>query len=314
MFLPRRIQKQSGRYSRVDGIPYALPVDSKGAPAMVAAFTVDARRAANLLPGNELHPLRLSRDRAVLLISVIDYRHTDIGAYIEFSIALACTHGPRPAPPLLPLLFQKRFGLGQYVVDLPVNTEVSVKGGKGIWGMPKHLARLDFQMEDGSVSSRYEEGGQQAVRVRIERPKFAWLPLKMAAVNYCAFRGMLMKSTIYFRGRFGFRMGKRAWGTLELGDHPRVQALRDLSISPRAFLTGFFPASSGVLDDHFEAWFLTQPTLPDATYPEGLESVVDLGQDQTPMPPPESNGQPPRALQEAVPPGEARTPRGESRP
>ncbi|WP_434300139.1 acetoacetate decarboxylase family protein [Corallococcus exiguus] len=307
MFLPRRIQTQYGRYSRVDDIPYALPVDSKGAPAMVAAFTVDARRAAALLPGNELHPLRLSRDRGVLLVSVIDYKRTDIGAYIEFSIALACTHGRRPSPPLLPLLFQKRFGVGQYVVDLPVNTEVSVKGGKGIWGMPKHLARLDFRVENGSVSSRYEEGGQQAVRVRIERPKLAWLPLRMAAVNYCAFRGMLMKSTIYFRGRFGFRVGKRAWGTLEVGDHPRVQVLRELSISPRPFLTGFFPSSSGVLDDHFEAWFLTQPTLPPDTYPEGLESVVDLGQDQTPMPDPESDGAPPRVLQAVAPlPEEAR--------
>lgn len=301
MFLPRRIQRQSGRYSRVDDIPYALPVNSKGAPALMAAFTVDARRVANLLPGNELHPLRVSRERSVLLISVIDYKETDIGAYIEFSIGLACTHGHRPAPPLLPLLFPKHFGVGQYVVDLPVNTEVSVKGGKGIWGMPKHLARLDFRMENGSVSSRYEEGGQQAVRVRIERPKRAWLPLRAAAVNYCAFRGMLMKSSIYFRGRFGFRFGRRAWSTLELGDHPRVQALRDLSIAPRAFFTGFFPASSGVLDDHFEAWFLTQPTLPAATYPEGLESVVDLGQGQTPMPPPESDRMRTGGLQEVRP-------------
>jgi hypothetical protein len=301
MFLPRRIQRQSGRYSRVDGIPYALPVNSKGSPAMMAAFTVDARRAAALLPGDELHPLRVSRERGVLLISVIDYKDTDIGAYIEFSIALACTHGRRPAPPLLPLLFSKRFGVGQYVVDLPVNTEISVKGGKGIWGMPKHLARLDFRQERGSVSSRYEEGGLKAMRVRIERPRFAWLPVRMAAANYCAFRGMLMKSYIYFRGKFGFRLGKRAWATLELGDHPRVQPLRDLSISPRAFFTGFFPASSGVLDDHFEAWFLAEPSLPATTYPEGLESVVDLGQDQTPMPPPESDGVRAGVLQDARP-------------
>ncbi|WP_223632239.1 acetoacetate decarboxylase family protein [Corallococcus sp. EGB] len=313
MFLPRRIQQQSGRYSRVDDIPYVLPVDSKGAPAMWAAFTVDARRAASLLPGNELHPLRVSRDRSVLLLSVIDYLRTDIGAYIEFSIALACTHGRRLAPPLLPLLFQKRYGAGQYVVDLPVNTEVSVKGGKGIWGMPKHLARLDFRMEDGSVSSRYEEGGQLAVRLRIERPRFAWLPLRMAAVNYCAFRGMLMKSTLYFRGRFAFRVGRRARGTLELGDHPRVQALRALGISPRPFFTGFFPASSGVLDDHFESWFLTQPSPPLDTYPEGLRSVVDLGQDPTPMPPPESVGAPLKVLQTEGPLPDAH-PSGDARP
>ncbi|RKH12200.1 acetoacetate decarboxylase [Corallococcus sp. CA053C] len=297
MSIPKRIKKQAGRYSRVDDIPYELPVNSQGSPALVAAFTVDARRAASLLPGNELHPLRVTRDRGVLLITVIDYRVTDIGAYIEFSVALACTHGLRPAPPLLPLLFRKHYGVGQYVIDLPVNTEVSVKGGKGIWGMPKHLARLDFHIEDGTVSSRYMEGGQQAVHVSIERPKMAWLPLRAAAANYCAFRGLLMKSYIYFRGRFGFRLGRWAKAVLELGDHPRVRPLKELGISDRPLFTGFFPSTNGVLDDHFEAWFLTQPSLPEHTYPEGLESVVDLGQGQTPMPPPDLDGMPPTNVQ-----------------
>ena len=292
MFIPKRIKKQSGRYSRVDGIPYSLPVNSEGSPALVAAFTVDARRAASLLPGNELHPLRVTRDRGVLLVTVIDYRSTDIGAYIEFSIALACTHGLRPSPPLLPLLRRKHYGVGQYVIDLPVNTEVSVKGGKGIWGMPKHLARLDFRIEDGTVSSRYAENGQQAVHVVIERPGRAWLPLRAAAANYCAFRGLLMKSSIYFQGRFGFRFGRWAKAVLELGDHPRVRPLKELGISPHPLFTGFFPSTNGVLDDHFEAWFLTQPSPPETTYPEGLESVVDLGQGQDPMPPPEANGAP----------------------
>lgn len=283
---PSRIQTQSGRYSRVDGIPYELPINSRASPVLLAAFTIDAEQAARLLPGNELHPLRVSRGKGVLLVTVIDYRATDIGAYIEFSIAIACTRGPRPSRPWLPLIFQKRHGLGQYVFDLPVNTEVSVKGGKGIWGMPKHLANLDFHIQDGTVSSRYDEGGQRAVRIEIDRPRRAWLPLRAAAVNYCAFRGMLFKSYIYFRGRFGFRLGKRACARLVIGDHPRIRPLRALGISRRAFFTGFLPASRGVLDDHFETWFLSQPTLPAETYPEGLESVVGLGQGKTPQPPP----------------------------
>ena len=283
---PRRIDTQTGRFSRVDGIPYELPINSKGSPALLAAFTIDAQKAARLLPGDELHPFRISRKKGVLLVTVIDYRVTDIGAYIEFSIAIACTFGPRKPLPLVPLLFQKKYGLGQYVFDLPVNTEVSVKGGKGIWGMPKHLANLDFIIQDGTVSSRYDEGGKQAVRIEIDRPRKAWLPLRAAAANYCAFRGMLMKSYIYFRGKLGFRLGRRAKARLFIGDHPRVQPLKDLGISDRALFTGFFPQTHGVLDDHYEAWFLSHPTLPADTYPEGLESVFHLGQDQTPMPPP----------------------------
>jgi hypothetical protein len=135
---PARIKDETGLYSLVDGIPFQLPVESHHSPALMAAFSVDTEAAAGLLPGQELHPLRLPGGRSALLITVIDYTSTNIGRYIEFSVALAVTQGRRPPPPLLALLLQKHYGLGQYVYDLPVSTEISVKGGKGIWGMPKH--------------------------------------------------------------------------------------------------------------------------------------------------------------------------------
>jgi len=282
--MPRRLMRQAGRYSKVDGIPYKLPVNSESSPALMAAFTVDATKAAALLPGNELHPLRLGGNKGILMVTVIDYRKTVIGPYIEFSIALACTQGRKPAPPLLPLLFQKHYGLGQYVLDLPVSSEISVKGGKGIWGMPKHQANLDFRIGDRTVSSEYDKDGQLAVKIEIDRPARAWLPLRASGTNYCGFRGMLMKSYIYFHGKFGFRFGRRAAARLIIGTHPRAQFLKGLGISEKPLFVGFLPASSGVLDDHFECWFLSSPTMP--SQPEGLESVVNLGLSQAWLPPP----------------------------
>src|SRR5207247_11372434 len=128
-------------------------------------------------------------------------RGTHIGRYIEFSVAIACTHGARGAPPLVPVLplVQRLYGTDQYVVDLPVSSEISVKGGKGIWGMPKHQANLDFVIAQQTVSSQYDKDGQFAMKIEIERPQKAWLPFSMAATNYCQYRGMLMKSSIYFK-------------------------------------------------------------------------------------------------------------------
>jgi len=290
--MPRRIKQQTGRFSKVDGIPYELPINSRASPALMAAFTIDAREAAALLPGNEVHPLRLWGNKGVLFVTVIDYRDTDIGPYIEFSIAIACTHGRKPAPPLLPLLFQKHYGLGQYVVDLPVSSEISVKGGKGIWGMPKHQANLDFRISKQTISSQYELDGQLAVRIEIDQPGKAWLPLSASGANYCQFRGMLMKSFIYFHGKFAFRLGKKAAARLTLGDHPRAAPLKKLGIAPKPFFSGFFPESSGVLDDHFESWFLSYPKLP-AEQPEGLESVAGLGLSQKWLTPPSAAGRQP---------------------
>ena len=56
--MPKRIDAETGRYSLVDGIPFQLPVASHHSPALMAAFTHRRRKAAALLPGRELHPLR----------------------------------------------------------------------------------------------------------------------------------------------------------------------------------------------------------------------------------------------------------------
>jgi hypothetical protein len=283
-----RLRRESGRHALVDAIPFTLPVASHESPALMAAFTTEARAAAELLPGDEVHPLRVWGERALLLISVVDYRSTNIGRYIEFSLAIACTHGPRPAPALLPALplAQRLHGTGQYVIDLPVSSEVSVKGGKGIWGMPKHQANLDFVIAARKVSSQYDLDGQLCVRIEVDRPRFEALPLSLATSNYCAFRGMLMKSNISFRGRAGFNLPLTRSARLQVGEHPRVQALKRLGISSRPLLCGYFPSTEGILDDHIDSWFLSYKAPP-STVPEGLESVAGLGQSQEWLAPPQ---------------------------
>ncbi|MEJ3745860.1 acetoacetate decarboxylase family protein [Actinomycetes bacterium KLBMP 9797] len=231
--VPRRQRRLRGRHALVDGIAFRMPVSSEDTPALMAGFPIDGRGAARLLPGGELHPLRLPGGRGVLLVTVINYVRTDIGPYIEFSLAIACTHGPRPAPPLLPALLRGAFGTGQYVLDLPVSTEVSVKGGKGIWGMPKHQANLSFTVDDAMVASQYDADGRLGCRIEIDRPPRTGLPLNAGAVNYCTFRGLLVKSSVYVQGTADVAVGRRAGARLFLGDTPNVAPLRSLEIGTR---------------------------------------------------------------------------------
>lgn len=283
MNIPARIERLGGEHSLVDAIPFHLPVVSSEASALIAVFPVDAERAARLLPGKELHPLRLW-NKALLVVTVLDYRKTTIGSYIEYSIAIACTHTKAPAPPLLPALFSEYYDVGQYVIDLPVSSEISVKGGKGIWGMPKHQASLDFKVGKQRISAQYDLDGELATYVEIEHPGKAWFPVTMGAANFCAFRGMLMKSLIYFRGKTAFRLFGCARARFVVGDHPRVAPLKALGAGDPLF-TAFIPLCSGTLDDHLEAWFVTESSAPRVPM-EGMESVVNLGQGQAWPPPP----------------------------
>ncbi len=287
--VPHRQERLRGQHAVVDGIKYAMPVNSDDSPVLMAAFPINKRAAAAILPGTELRPFSLG-GKGLLVVTVVNYKSTDIGKYIEYSLAIAVTHGARPVPPLLPLLFQKTFRLGQYVVDLPVSTEVSVKGGKGIWGMPKHRASLDFVVTDSTVSAQYDDAGTLGCFIEIERPKPLGIPLKLAASNYCAFRGMLMKSDIYFEASGDIAVGSDAKARLVLGDAPGVAPLKALQPADKPLFTAYLPEAHGVLDDHYEAWFLTAATAEDAARIPGgdpLDSVVGLGQGQEWLPGPD---------------------------
>jgi len=285
--IPRRIRDYTGRHALVDGIPFTLPVAGHETPALFAMFKINADRAKALLPGTELHPLRVW-NKGLLIVSVMDYRHTTIGKYIEFSVGIACTRGRRPAPRLLPGLLPNLFRAGQFVVNLPVSSEISVKGGKGIWGMPKEQGSLDYRIGNDTVSSQYDIDGRLGIRITIPRPRSAWLPLSVGAANYCAFRGMIWKSSIYFKSRVGFQLMPKS-GELLIGDHPKVQALKTLEIDPRPVAIAFIPSAEGVLDDHLEGWFYSDEA-PITKAPEGLESVANLGLGQDWPPPPRAQG------------------------
>jgi len=285
MGVPKRVKKYSNRYALVDGIPYVMPVNCVDSPVLMAGFQINADKAKKFLPGNEIHPFRLWNGKGLLLITVINYLKTSIGKYIEFSIAIACTHGLKPAPRLIPGLLMKTYGTGQYVVDLPVSTEVSVKGGKGIWGMPKHQANLKYEVTDKMASSQYEVDGQFAMRIEVDRPPREWLKLNIGATNFCEFRNMLMASYIYFKGKAGLQLFRKASARLYIGDHPNTAPLRDLEIDGNPFFTMFIPKANGILDDHFDCWFMTYDKAP-TKMPEGMESVVNLGLSEEWLPAP----------------------------
>lgn len=276
MGYPRRIRWLDGRYSNVDGIPFTMPVRTWASPALVATFTIDAAKAQEMMPGEELHAWSF-RGRGLLIIAVVNYQDTTIGKYVEFCIGVLATRGRSRSGPLAPLVLRKRYGTGVYIYDLPVSTEVSVKGGLGIWGMPKRQANLDFVVGPSTVSSQYDLDGQLVARIDIPRPKRTWLPIRMNGVGWGGdFRGLLTKSYVYVRGgRSGFRLRSRE-ARLVLGEHPRAKVLHDLDIDPRPVLTSYMPRLDAVLDDHVESWYLTSSGAPPGAPAVGYADVVDV--------------------------------------
>lgn len=282
MYSSRKRRWLDGRFANVDGIPFQLPVGTAGSPALMAAFDVDPDAAQGLLPGEELHAYRL-KSRGLLVILVVDYLDTVIGRYVEFCIGVLCTRGRRPVRGAAPIVLPPVFGTGAYVYDLAVSTEISVKGGLGIWGMPKRQANLDFLVTDEFVSSQYDLDGRLVMRIDVPRPRHTVLPVRLRSVSYGSFRGMLTKSEVSVSGSGGVGSGT---ARLLFGDHPRADPLKALDVNPSPLFTAYFPRMTGVLDDHVETWFLSEATPPPSPA-TGLRDVVDLGLSQEWLAPPD---------------------------
>ena len=95
--------------------------------------------------------------------------------------------------------------------------------------MPKHQGNLSFGERDGTVYSHYDLDGQFCCRIEVDRPRLKGLPLRASAANFCAFRGMLFKSRISFKGRAGVNLPFSRTARLMFGDHPRMAPLKGLT-------------------------------------------------------------------------------------
>jgi hypothetical protein len=93
-----------------------------------------------------------------------------------------------------------------------------------------------------------------------------------------------MRSDIFLDNKAGFNLFSKAQARFVIGDHPRLQTLKQLDIQD-CMATVFLPSIHGILDDHIESWFLTHKQLPELA-PEGLESVVDLSLSEEWLAPP----------------------------
>src|SRR5437763_3511548 len=285
MPFPRRAGWLKGKYANVDGIPFTMPIATHDSPAMFAGFSIDAESAARMLPGQELHPVQLM-GRGVLVLAVVNYVDTTIGKYVEFCIGILASRGYEPPSALSSMLFRGRKGTGVYIYDLPVSTEISVKGGVGIWGMPKRQASLDFLIGTDMVSTQYDLDGQLVMRLDIPRPANALVPLRLDGVGWGDARGMLCKSYTHLQCKVGFHPGGGGKARLLVGDHPRMDPIKRLDINPRALFTGFAPRIEGVLDDHVETWYLTADSPPAAPV-NTLREVADLTLSQQWLDPPD---------------------------
>ena len=211
-----------------------VPILYFAASSFLAFFLVEREAADAKLQGTGLRPAVAVGNRVLLGIDFFEYRRTSIGAYNEVGIAIPVV--PVNAPPVRNLVRalygpvdERRVGL--YVLDLPVTTAIACAGGKELWGFPKFLTEISFDLSrtrfEASVLDPEAEGEICSLSGHL-LPGIPTPP--MSLVTYSHLNDVLLRTTVNVRGRMTLRAGATLRLTVSESKHRMAQNLRDLSL------------------------------------------------------------------------------------
>lgn len=218
-----------------EGRKVELPVVVRDASSASATYVVPTRAAQAMLPDG-LVPAEIAPGRALFSIAAIEYRDNDLGDYNEISLAFFVRE--RDARPLASRLGNVsaflRGTLPTYIHRLPVNQSFTCAAGRGIWGFPKTIERIDIDRSDGGFRSTLTCDGRLAFALRVRRSGHTKLP-EREMLTYTRI-GDETHVTRFTSGAEG--VGVRLRGAeLVLGDHAIANELRSLGLPKAALMS-----------------------------------------------------------------------------
>lgn len=212
-----------------------LPILYYNTAAVFASFVVERERAQALLPP-ELEAVAIAPGRALVTVAFFQYVDSSVGPYNEMGLAVgarpAAAQGFRDTAALHPA---KSVLPAMYVVDLPVTTSTANAAGRELWGYPKIVTPISFQMRGPALACAVHDTDGRTLLCGLAGRAGAGLPLGAPnLLTYTRLNGQLLRTTINLRGR----MQHAAPGGVRLdcgqGPHPLSEHLRSLGLQGEA--------------------------------------------------------------------------------
>lgn len=217
-----------------------LPAKYFDASSLLAFFMVDYDKAVSVLDCPKLKVAKLIGNKALFSLAFYDYRElTDGEPYHEVGSSLLVYPADQEAPthPLVDMtLPPDRRNTGIWICDLPVTTEAAYRAGRELWGYPKFVTEIDFNLDDKTFSSsvKHPEHPQTSILTlsgtigtSVTAP---WGDL----VLYSMLNGDLIRATSDTRTLNGAKIATK--GDLKLSvdptnSHPMAQRLNSLDLN-----------------------------------------------------------------------------------
>ena len=210
-----------------------LPILYYDVRNVMALFSVEVEAAAKVLAEADLEPA-IVRGKAVVGASFYEYRRTTVGVYNEVGTAIfALRHGEQaPFSGLVDLLrAPERRRVGAYVVDLPVTTREAWAAGREIWGYPKFITQIPFELEKDRVKSSVRDPDDGSTICELAGTLGGSVPAPpLSLMTYTRLAGALVRTKIEVRGRVKLHAPGNVVQEVGSSAHRMAQNLRTLGL------------------------------------------------------------------------------------
>jgi hypothetical protein len=235
----------SSRRFEIEGQSLGFPSLYPDGSSAVGVFMVPSGAAQALISDtisdtisdNGFEVAELLPGRAALSLACIHYRESDCGVYNEIALSFFVKpkHGrPSRIPYLGTWLDIARNDSATHVWKLPVTTKLANDAGVLMWGFPKTIEEIDFDLVDGRAVFTLRMDGREVLSYSVAASGKRRQPRSASAV-YSIYEGAphvtLLESECH---DVGVRVGG---GRLSLGDHPIADDLRGLGLPRRPILS-----------------------------------------------------------------------------
>ncbi len=202
---------------------------------VTAFFLCDMAKVKEQLADVPLEPGLIIRKKAVVAIAFYEYRDTSIGPYNEVGVALPVVRDREKVHrfPLLDLYSNpEKRTTGFYVIDLPVTTAAANAAGREMWGLPKFVTEIPFELSGRNFSSAVMDPETGKPIVTLEGKMGFGIPTPPMHLKLYSYVDSVELATSV-NVRYGSTLRTAGSMKLSVGDssHPMAQRLRALGLN-----------------------------------------------------------------------------------
>ncbi len=238
---------------------YLFPTFYGNASCAIGIFLCSYEKAQQLLPSNDMVPVKMPGNKALVTFSCYEYKNVlGVAPYNEIAMTIPMQIKPSFNLPLLPILMEKHFSrFGYHVFHMPVTSLENQIRGEKIWGLPKVVDDIDINVANNvSTTQATDNKGNRYFELKIPTTgKTRFFDVKSNL--YSIRNSKIIQSETCFKASFTINKNlNRLWNSqvksnevaLKLGSGTYAEMLKGLEIDPIPFQTRYAASMSACFD------------------------------------------------------------------